>query len=264
MIQMPVAHQDLRVRLLPSAVSGDGKLQYATSYLVGDSVAIDAGSVGMYGGPQAQRLVRHVLLTHSHTDHIATLPILLENTLTQDGPALEVWAGRETIACLHDDVFNDRVWPRLEVLRRPAGPALVLHELESEREFKLGELAVLPVAVDHTVPTLAFIVSNARASVVIAGDTAPTDRLWQIAMARPDLEAVFLEASFPDELTELALVSKHLTPKSFAGERAKLKRELAFIAVHVKPRYREQILAQLAALDIPGLEIGVPGKEYRW
>ena len=261
---MSVAPQDLRVRLLPSAVSGDGKLQYATSYLVGDSVAIDAGSVGMYGGPAAQGLLRHVLLTHSHTDHIASLPILLENTLTQDGPALEVWAGRETIACLNEDVFNDRVWPRLEVLRRPSGPALVLHELESEREFKLGELAVLPVAVDHTVPTLAFIVSNGRSSVVISGDSGPTQRLWQLAMARPELKAVFLEASFPDELGELALVSKHLTPQSFAGERAKLKRELDFIAVHVKPRYREQVLAQLRALDIPGLEIGVPGKEYRW
>ena len=261
---MPVASNELRVRLLPSAVSGDGALQYATSYLVGDELAIDAGSIGLYGGPAVQRNVRHVLLTHSHTDHIATLPILLENTLTQAGPALEVWAGKETLACLHEDVFNDRVWPRLELLRRPVGPAVVLHELASEREVKIGALRVLPVAVDHTVPTLAFVLSTGGASVVIAGDTGPTERLWQLAAQRQDLKAVFLEASFPDELSQLALASMHLTPSSFAGERAKLRRELAFIAVHLKPRHREQIVAQLEALEIPGLEIGVPGKEYCW
>jgi ribonuclease BN (tRNA processing enzyme) len=264
MIRMPAASGELRIRLLPSAISGDGAIQYATSYLVGDGVAIDAGSVGMHGGPDAQRRVRHVLLTHSHTDHIATLPILLENTLSQDGPALEVWAGKETLACLHEDVFNDRVWPRLGVLRRPAGPALVLHEVESERAFEAGGLRVLPVAVDHTVPTLAFVASTSRASALIVGDTGPTERLWQIAAQVPDLKAVFIESSFPDELAELARVSKHLTPRTFAAERAKLKRELAFVAVHLKPRHREEIVAQLLALGIPGLEIGVPGKEYCW
>jgi ribonuclease BN (tRNA processing enzyme) len=149
-------------------------------------------------------------------------------------------------------------------LKRESGPALVLHELVSEREVSVGGLKVLPVSVDHTVPTLAFVVSTSRACVVIAGDTGPTDRLWQIASARADLAAVFLEASFPDELDDMARRSKHLTPRTFAGERAKLRRDLAFIAVHLKPRHREQIVAQLHALDIPGLEIGVPGKEYRW
>ncbi|HTF87628.1 MAG TPA: 3',5'-cyclic-nucleotide phosphodiesterase [Planctomycetota bacterium] len=261
---MSVDSGNLRVRLLPSAVSGDGTMQYATSYLVGDSVAIDAGSVGLHGGVEAQRRVRHVLLTHSHTDHIASLPILLENTLSQDGPPLEVWAGKETLACLEGDVFNDRVWPRLEILKRKVGPAMVMHELESEREVDVGGLRVLPIRVDHTVPTLAFLVSTARASAVIAGDTGPTERLWQIAEKVPGLAAVFLEASFPDELHEIARRSMHLTPRSFALERAKLKRELAFVAVHLKPRFREQIVAELQALAIPGLEIGVPGKEYRW
>lgn len=254
----------LRIRLLPSAVSGDGTLQYATSYLIGDSVAVDAGSIGLSGTPADQRRVQHVLLTHSHTDHVASLPILLDNTLTQDGRALEVWAGRETLAALRSDVFNDRIWPRLEVFQRSAGPALVLHELESEREVDLAGLKVLPVRVDHTVPTLAFIVRAPGASAVIAGDTAPTQRLWQVAGGIPDLRAVFLEASFPDELADLAGRSMHLTPRSFAGERAKLARELAFIAVHLKPRHRERIVAQLRALAIPGLEIGAPGKEYAW
>jgi ribonuclease BN (tRNA processing enzyme) len=261
---MTLPSEELRVRLLPSAVSGDGAIQYATSYLVGDSVAIDAGSVGLHGGPEAQRRVRHVLLTHSHADHIASLPILLENTLSQAGPALEVWAGKETLACLRADVFNDRVWPRLEALKRPAGPALVLHELASEREFEVGGLRVLPVAVDHTVPTLAFVLSTAKACVIVAGDTGPTERLWRIAAQLPQLAAVFLEASFPDELADLARRSMHLTPRTFAGERAKLARELAFIAVHLKPRHRDAIVAQLEALAIPGLAIGVPGKEYRF
>jgi ribonuclease BN (tRNA processing enzyme) len=264
MSPMPTPGDELRVRLLPSAVSGDGAVQYATSYLVGDAVAIDAGSIGLHGGPDTQRRVRHVLITHSHADHIASLPLLLENTLTQDGPPLEVWAGAETLACLREDVFNDRVWPRLEVLTRPAGPAVVLHELASERAVEVGGLRVLPVSVDHTVPTFAFVLSNARASAIVAGDTGPTERLWQVAARVPDLRAVFLEASFPDELADLARRSLHLTPRTFAAERAKLAREVAFVAVHLKPRHRARIVAELEVLAIPGLEIGVPGKEYRW
>ena len=73
---------------------------------------------------------------------------------------------------------------------------------------------------------------------------------------------MFLEAAFPNEMAWLANVSQHLTPALFAGEVAKLKGAPRIIAVHIKPRYHHQVVAQLTALGLPNLEIGVPGKTY--
>jgi ribonuclease BN (tRNA processing enzyme) len=258
------ASSRLRVRLLPSAVSGDPEQQYATSFLVNGSIAIDAGSVGFHATPAEQDRVRHVLLTHSHADHVASLPILVENTLRAEGPPLEIWGSAETLSSLRQDLFNDRVWPSLARLETAAGPAASLRQLEPERTIEIDGVHVTPVAVDHSVPALGFVLERAGVAVAISGDTGPTERLWQLARASKSLAAVFLEVAYPDELAELARAAFHHTPTSFAAELDKLPRGVPVIAVHLKPRYRARLLAQLAALERPEVAIGSPSREYAW
>ena len=97
----------------------------------------------------------------------------------------------------------------------------------------------------------------ASSSIVIASDTGPTDGLWKVARDRPRLKAVFLEAAFPNAMTGLANLSKHLTPAMFGEEARKLGRDdVALVVVHIKPRFRDQILAELEALNLPNLVIG--------
>jgi hypothetical protein len=60
----------------------------------------------------------------------------------------------------------------------------------------------------------------------------------------------------------LAEVSKHLTPSLFAAEIQKLKRRAAVIAVHIKARYWSQVVRELQALGIPGLEIAQFAQPY--
>ena len=93
---------------------------------------------------------------------------------------------------------------------------------------------------------------------------APTERIWDLARERSNLRAVFLEATFPDALIELADASRHLTPKLFAAEVQKLGRDVPIIAIHIKPLRRQQVIDELQAMDIPGLQIGELGKEYSW
>jgi ribonuclease BN (tRNA processing enzyme) len=254
----------LRVALLPSAVAGDPEQQYATSYLVNGCVAVDAGSIGLWSTPAEQDRVRDVLLTHSHADHVASLPLLMENTLRSSGPPLRVWAGEATLRSLSEDVFNDRVWPRLEHLTGVNGPPLSFHTLEPERTVEVAGLEVTPVPVSHPVPTFGYLIRRGGVSVLISGDTGPTERLGPVARAATDLRAVFLEVAFPDELAELARVAGHHTPASFARQCAELPAGVPVVAVHLKPRYRERILAELAALELPGLVIGSPREELSW
>src|SRR5438105_3776390 len=81
------------------------------------------------------------------------------------------------------------------------------------------------------------------------------DALWDVANAAPHLKAVFLEATFPEEMADLAEIAMHLTPRLFAAEVAKLRRPADVFAVHIKPRYYEQVVAELHALGLPNLRI---------
>ena len=71
----------MRVILVPSSVGDcrEAQDQFLTSYVINDSIAVDAGCLGYYKSPQDQARIKHVLISHSHIDHLASLPIFLEN-----------------------------------------------------------------------------------------------------------------------------------------------------------------------------------------
>ena len=255
---------EIRVRLLPSAVAGRPEMQYANTFVINDTIAIDAGSLGINGSPQEQARVREILLTHSHADHIASLPFLVINDFEPGRLALRVWAGEETERCLREHVFNDQVWPDLERIGTPEAPFLRWGRLEPEQPLELEGLRFTPIPVEHTVPTFAFLVEAPGVSIVIGGDSGPTTRLWERARELPNLRGVFLETSFADEEVELALAAMHLRPQTFAGEVAKLPAGTPFYAVHFKPNQVERICEQLQALELPSLHIVTPGQEYRF
>jgi hypothetical protein len=50
----------------------------------------------------------------------------------------------------------------------------------------------------------------------------------------------------------------------FAGEVAKMPRGSRVIAVHIKVRYREQVIRELEALHLPNLETGECEKNYEF
>lgn len=252
----------MKIQLVASAVEGDHDVQFLTSYRINDSLAIDAGSIGLAGDPAGQAQIRHVLISHTHIDHIASLPLLIDNTFEAGREALTVLGSPTVLEGLRRHVFNDQVWPDLVRLSRPGTSFLTFQTLEPGTTIELDGLEITPVAVDHLVPTLGFVVADRGASVVISSDTGPTEALWQTANTRSDLKGVFLEATFPDALGALATASGHLTPALFAQEVAKLASQPRLVAVHIKPRYRVQVVEELRALGLPNLEIGSPNVEY--
>ncbi len=252
----------ISVCLLPSSVGSASKLQFANTFLINGTVAIDAGSIGFHGTPQEQGRVRNVLLTHSHADHIASLPMLLINDYEPGKDCIRVWATHATQEALRAHVFNGVIWPDLEEIGTPESPFIRWGDLVPEVPVEIEGLRYTPITVDHTVPTLAFLVESQECSLVIGGDSAPTDELWRRARELNNLRAVFLEASFPNHETELASVSKHLRPETFAEEVAKMPAGLPFYAVHLKPGPAQQIEEELAQLGNPNIQVCVPGEEY--
>ncbi|WZO98198.1 3',5'-cyclic-nucleotide phosphodiesterase [Isosphaeraceae bacterium EP7] len=254
----------MKVTIIPSSMTppGQHQEQYLISYLINDSVAVDAGCLGFYLTPVEQAKVQHVLISHTHADHIASLPIFAENAYEAGDACVTVHGSKAVLDCLRTDVFNGRVWPDFLGMAEGGLSFLRLGSLEHLRTIEVEGLRITPVEVNHVVPTMGFLIEDDHSAVVIASDTGPTEALWRLASATPRLDAVFLEASFPDELEWLAAVSMHMTPARFAVEASKVSHPARWIAVHMKARYREQIARELADLRLEGLEIGRFGVPY--
>jgi ribonuclease BN (tRNA processing enzyme) len=256
----------MKVTLVPSSIAeaGEEPSQYLISYLINETLAIDAGSLGLYGTPQSQAKIKHVLLSHTHIDHTATLPIFLENAYEAKADCVTVHGNDAVLESLRGDIFNNRTWPDFVALSEGPAPFLRLGRLEPGKPAELEGLKITPIEVDHVVPTLGFLIEEGATAILIASDTGPTAELWKVAAATPHLRAVFLEAAFPNAMAELATLSKHLTPELFGREVQKLAKPVRVIAVHIKARWREQIHTELQALGLPDLEIGTFGKAYTW
>ncbi len=254
----------MRIRLLPSAFESPSGYQFLTTFLINDAIAIDAGSLGFAATLAEQRRIRHVFVSHSHIDHVASLPLFLENVYTLDDACPTIHAGAATLSAMRQDLFNDRIWPDFVGLSRVCSPFVDLKELREGVTVSVEGVSVTPVAVDHPVPTFGFLVEEAGSAVAIVTDTGPTRAIWERAEGLAGLKAVFLDASFPDSMAGLANISLHLTPCLFAAEMTKLRPKVRFLAVHIKAAFRDQVVRELKALGDSRLEIGVPGKEYRF
>ena len=116
--------------------------------------------------------------------------------------------------------------------------------------------------VNHVVPTFGFVIEDAAAAVAIPSDTGPTDQIWQVANRAPQLKAVFLEATFPNRMASLADLAKHLTPTLFAAEVRKLTQPAKIIAVHIKPRFYDEVVDELRVLNLPNMEVAQYDRPY--
>jgi ribonuclease BN (tRNA processing enzyme) len=249
----------MKVMLVPSA-PGAPALQYLTTLLVNDAVAIDAGSLGMYGTPADQARIRHVFLTHAHMDHVGSLPIFLENVSDDSAECPVVHAPQAVLDVIRTDVLNDRLFPDFVRLSLDGPPLVQLEPLTPGRPVQVAGLSVTAVAVDHVVPTVAYLIDDGASAFAFVTDTAPTDGIWALANQCPRLKAVFLEVTFPEDQAWLAAVAKHLTPSLFASEVRKLRPGVKVYAIHLKPRCRDQLLGELAALELPNVTVLEPGR----
>jgi ribonuclease BN (tRNA processing enzyme) len=253
----------VKVTLIPSAVSESEKnYQFLSSYLIDETVAIDAGSLGLYRSPGDQARVRNVFLTHTHIDHLASLPIFLENVFEAGSPGVTIHGTPAVLDGLRRDIFNDRVWPDFVALSTADAQLIQLATLTPGTTVSLDGLRFTPVEVNHVVPTVGFIVEDATSAVVIASDTGPTTAIWERARQTPNLKAVFLEATFPNSMAWLATAAKHHTPATFSQEIRQLQRQVQIIAVHLKARFYDEVVSELRALNLPGLEIARYGTGY--
>jgi len=235
------------------------------SIVVDDRVAIDAGCLALACSDLQRQQVRDIVLTHTHLDHIAGLPLFIDDLFSTLTEPVRIHATREMVEILERDLFNWAIYPRFSELSNDHCEVVKYCEFERGASFEVAHLRIRSVAVNHNVSACGYIVSDDDGHVVITGDTAETDEIWEVANKLSNIKAVLVECAFPDELGELAHVSNHLTPGRLRGELAKLtERDYPVYVINIKPAYRERVIGQLAAAEMDNVHILEIGKVYQF
>jgi len=258
----------LKIQLLPSSFDAAGRAtpaQRLTCFLIDEKVSVDAGSIGLALSEAQRCTVRDIIVTHPHMDHIASLPIFVDDLFGELTEPIRIHATQEVVDLLERDVFNDNVYPRFAELRNQHGPVMEYVPFNVGEEFSIAHLRATAVAVNHIVPTVGLVVTDGKSTVAFSSDTAATNEFWTLINNTPKLDALFIEASFPNSMDELAKASKHLTPQSMAAELTKLSHNgIDILAVHLKPAYRATLVSEIHALGIKGLNVMEAGRVYEW
>ncbi len=256
----------MKIQLLPSSFDAEGRAtreQRLSCFLLDDRVTIDAGSIALNNGQL--RAVRDIIVTHPHMDHIATLPIFVDDLFASLEEPIRVHATEDVVKILMRDVFNGTVYPPFHNFDNGKTKVLEYVPFPTGKQFTVAHFGVTAVMVTHIVPTVGLILTDGRATIAFSSDTSATEEFWQIVNRLPRLDALLIETSFPDSYSKLAEVSGHLTPGSLRSELNKLThKDIDILVMHLKPVYRERIIDELNALDIARLHVMEPGREYSW
>ncbi|MFZ4550658.1 MAG: MBL fold metallo-hydrolase [Aquabacterium sp.] len=235
---------------------------HTTAFLLDDDILIDAGSGA--GELRLDELARidHILLSHSHLDHVLSIPLLADTVMKLRmgvaGPSslrpIHVHALPETLDALRKHVFNGVIWPDFTRLPTADHPILVFHEFAvgdvltfpARGGLPARRVSVLPAA--HTVPAVGFGVDTPQGLWVFTGDTGPNPALWQ-ALHGQQIAQLVIETAFGNDEAWLADISGHLAPQSLARELAQLDGEVCVYITHPKPGEVPAVLSQIRALD---------------
>ena len=235
----------MRLRVLGCSGGIGGRHLRTTSLLLDADILVDAGT-GVCDLSLAQLAsIDHIFLTHSHLDHIATIPFIVDTVGQMRDTPLVVHALPATIEILRNHIFNWKVWPDFSEIPSKENPTLVFEPIEVGQfvEVKGRRIGALPA--NHVVPAVGYQIDSGDGSLVFTGDTSVNDALWPIINRIQNLKYLIIECAFCNRERDLAYVAKHLCPSMLAAELARLERQVDIFITHLKPGEIELTMAEI-------------------
>lgn len=225
----------MRLRVLGCSGGIGGRHLRTTSFLVDSDVLLDAGTgVGDMSLAELS-LVDHIFITHSHLDHIASIPLIVDTVGGMRARPITVYATRATIEIMCNHLFNWAIWPDFAKIPSPEAPFMRYQEVELGETILIGERRITPLPANHSVPAIGYQLDSGAGSLVFTGDTGPNDALWRIVNRIQNLKVLIVETAFSNKERQLAVLSRHLCPEMLAEELTKLERIPEIYITHLKP-----------------------------
>jgi len=236
----------MEIRVLGCS-GGIGGSARTTSFIIDQDILIDAGTGAADLPLKALAAIDHVFLTHSHLDHIATLPLMLDTVGPLRHKPVTVYVQEKTLDILKHHVFNWKVWPDFSVIPNKKNPYMVYEVMDPGAEKLINDRRIRSIPVTHTVPAVGYMVSNGIGSFAFSGDTTVTEAFWDVLNQAENLKYLVMETTFPDEQLELSRLSQHLCPSLLASELTKLQPRPELFITHLMAGQEQQVMDQINA-----------------
>lgn len=235
----------MRVRVLGCSGGIGGRHLRTTAIQVDHDILIDCGTgVGDLSLTELAR-IDHVFLTHSHLDHVACLPLLIDTVGDMRNRPLIVHGCEATLGILRSHVFNWAVWPDFAEIPSPEQPHLSYEALRVGESVEIDGRRITALPANHTVPAVGYQLDSGQASLVFSGDTGPCPELWQAINKIGNLRHLIVETAFSNRERRLAVMSRHLCPSLLAEELANLQRPTELYITHLKPGQIELTMQEI-------------------
>ncbi|HVK56792.1 MAG TPA: 3',5'-cyclic-nucleotide phosphodiesterase [Burkholderiales bacterium] len=213
--------------------------------LLDEDVLIDAGTGVGDLSFEAMTKIDHVFLTHSHLDHICSIPFVVDTVGQKRDRPLTVHAIKPTLDALRQHVFNNRIWPDFSVLPSTSAPFIRYHEVQLGETIEVTSKKITVLPANHVVPAVGYCLDSGLGSLVFTGDTTVNDALWDVVNKITNLRYLIIETAFCEQELKLAIASKHLCPSLLATELGKLERTAEIYITHLKPGEMEQTMQEI-------------------
>ncbi len=233
----------MRLRVLGCS-GGIGKSLRTTSFLVDDDILVDAGT-GV-GDLTLDELVKinHLFITHSHLDHITSIPFLIDTVGWARHEPVIIHATQGTIDVLKNHIFNWMVWPDFAAIPAHA-PFITYDPLIIGKPVQINSRRFTALPANHVVPAVGFWLDSGHNSLVFSGDTTSCSDLWDAVNQIDNLRFLLIETSFREQEREIAIASKHLCPSLLSAELKKLRLPVELFITHLKPHEADSTMKEI-------------------
>lgn len=243
----------MRIRILGCS-GGIGEDLHTTSLLVDEDILIDAGT-GVGNLTLAEMAgVRHIFITHSHLDHIAGIPLMVDSIFGQIHEPIVIHASAETITALRKHIFNWVIWPDFTQLPTAEHGVIRYEPMSPYEVVTLVARQIRMIPVNHVVPGVGYAIESAGRVAAFTGDTTTNDSFWAALNDYASVEVLIAECAFANQEQDLCRKAYHYCPDLLAADLGKLRHRPRTFLTHLKPGAEAQIEHECREL-LQGLDL---------
>lgn len=233
----------MELKVLGCSGGVGGQLR-TTTLLIDDDLLIDAGTGLGDLNLQSMSCIRHIFLTHSHLDHITSIPFLVDTMFENINEPIVIHGLAATINALKTHIFNNVIWPDFSCLPNSDKPVMQYQAMQPGETIEIGNRKVEMIEVNHIVAGVGYRVESESKSFAFSGDTTTNDTFWQALNKHDNLDLLIVESAFTNKDVRLCHLSGHYCAELLGPDIAKLKHKTTVYISHNKPGAEMQIFSE--------------------
>ena len=224
----------MELKVLGCSGGVGGQLR-TTTLLLDEDIIIDAGTGLGDLNLQAMSCIRHIFLTHSHLDHITSIPFLVDTMFDNIKEPIIIHGLAATIDALKKHIFNNIIWPDFSRLPNSEHPVMQYQVMEVGEIVEINNRKLEMIEVNHIVAGVGYRVESETGTFAFSGDSTTNDTFWAGLNKYDTLDLLIVESAFANKDIEICHLSGHYCAELLGPDLAKLNLKPDVYITHNKP-----------------------------